>query len=468
MLPDPYVPHEKELKTILEQVIAETHVPGIGIVASVNGRQASAFVGVAAFGQRYELSDQSRFEMSCLMKLFLSLVAVELASKGTLDVNRPLEEYLPELRLECFHGEKPCVRHLLSHTSGYRGLDVSNSRIRWNFTWERFIEHYAACGQSFLPGSVFNYEHSEHVILGRIIENICGEPATEVVKNRIFRPLGISPSCAKLDSSQQRAFVAQHTYSAKVGCYMPIAIPAFGPFWASSLPDATITLHEVIAVGENLLAIQNTVGGPAVFDPATLATLRRPGLTLPYQVSSGVRAEEAPIAFGPVCAHYRDGVIGHNASMFGQTCSLRMDLSQNVAVAVGVNAWSPYARDNVLNRALALISRCTDFGDEVARSNGPSFPLEHLTGGFPPDVLAGSYMGSYFGEVHVSCTTTHLHFDLGQPGTARSRISAFPDQFPLYKIESPVPIMLGFFNDPTDRDSPALMVGVHAYKKQPV
>src|SRR5581483_9221116 len=89
-----------------------------------------------------------------------------------------------------------------------------------------------------------------------------------------------------------------------------------------------------------------------LFSAATLSAMKKAGPLLPPQVVSGLRSEEIPTSFGMGFGLYRNGILGHNGSMSGQTCTLKIDLLNDVAIAVGVNAWVPYARDSAVSRDL--------------------------------------------------------------------------------------------------------------------
>jgi CubicO group peptidase (beta-lactamase class C family) len=452
------------LRDIAMRLQARTQVPGLAVAMSMQGKRTSACAGLAALGHSHPPSDLSRFEMSCLMKLFSSLVALELHNEGILDIDVPVEEYVAGLRSGQGAEEKIRVRHLLAHSSGYRGVDISNSQVRWNFSWGRFIQHCRDNGQSFVPGSVFNYEHSEHVVLDEIISRTYGRTAPEAVRQRIFEPLGIAPGRAKTDLSEGASYVAQHTWSSRQERFIPMALPPFSDFWAGSLPDATLTLQEVLTVAEALLG---TGPGSTLFSKRTLTQLQAPGLGLPSQVASGPLAEELPIAFGTGCAQYGHGVLGHNGSMTGQTCAVRIDPARGVAVAVGVNAWVPFARDRAAKLALALASDQPEPADIPGGSlEKIPFPLERLLNGLSPEVIPGCYLGSYFGEIHVCRDGRSLHFDLGPAGPRRPRISTVSAEEGTYVLDSQLPVSFGFFQDPVDANRPALMMGVHAYKRQ--
>ena len=75
--------------------------------------------------------------------------------------------------------ERICAWHLLNHTSGYRGVDVSDGAVRWGFSWDKLVRHLQQHERLFAPGAVFNYEHTEHVLLAELIRRQSGRMAAE-------------------------------------------------------------------------------------------------------------------------------------------------------------------------------------------------------------------------------------------------------------------------------------------------
>src|SRR5690606_7121332 len=129
-----------------------------------------------------------RFQLGCIMKLLLAATTLELACGGSLDLDAPLAEYLPELR-SARRRDAILLRHLLSHTGGYQGTDILDAASR-ALTWERFVAYLHSAPQVFRSGTVFNYEHSEAVVLERILERATGEESVALVRRIVLEPLG--------------------------------------------------------------------------------------------------------------------------------------------------------------------------------------------------------------------------------------------------------------------------------------
>jgi CubicO group peptidase (beta-lactamase class C family) len=459
-------PPQEHLQEILAGIRAATRVPGLGIAVSVNGKRVDAYSGEPALGQQHTFSARSRFQLSCLMKLLLSLTVLELSDDGIIDLEQPIEEYLPEFIGWQQSAGVLCVRHLMTHASGYRGVDISNSRVRWNYSWEHFIRHCRAQQYHFPPGSVFNYEHTEHVILGEIVRRVCGREAPTVIQERILSPLNIRLSCTKSDKNSGESYVAQHAYALDRNAFVPVSLAELCRFWDTSLSGATLTLQDMLSLGEALLTDRNSPEACALFADNTRAALQVAGPPLPPQVASGISSEQMPESFGLGFAHYSNGILGHNGSTFGQTCTLRVDRARKVVLAVGINAWAPNARDRAVSRTLACIAS-NGHSDYLSTPAALSqFKLERLMNGFTTRDIVGRYLGSYYGEIQVSWAHDTFVFDLGSIGPKRPRITAVAaTAHGDYVIQSSTPALVGFFKDPERHGVPALMMGMHAYKR---
>src|SRR5690606_34416731 len=185
------------IEAFLARVVRETGVPGIAVAIHAEGRQVLIAAGRTGRG-RPPMSTQHRFHAGCTIKLLLAIVALELAARGRLALDAPIAEPLPELR-GTIHGESVCVSHLLSHTSGYRGTHLLDAVTR-DLDWAGLIAYLRTAPQLFAPGSVFSYEHTEAVLLGRIIERATGRDPLALVREMLLDPLGIA--CGRLQESQ--------------------------------------------------------------------------------------------------------------------------------------------------------------------------------------------------------------------------------------------------------------------------
>lgn len=449
----PSIPSRADILYGLNAICAETGVPGVSVAASHDGQCQTYHAGVAVAGTAEPLTEQSRFEVSCLMKFFVAIMAQKLIRRGLLDPSAAIGNYLPELAGSAA-GARITVGHLLSHASGYHGLDVMDARIKWGHSWQKLVDQIRGAALLFPPGEVFSYEHSEHVLAGGILQRIACKTLDQMLREELLDPLGISVGQAKEDRRVQ-AFVGQHVPGGAPGKFAPVNQPPFSGFWRASLPDMTIRLKDVVRIGNWLLQESN-----AWFR----SILERQVICLPAQATAGPQTELIPTSFGQVCGRYDGGFLGHNGSMVGQTVALRIDPARRAVFAAGVNAWVPFARD----RAIRLVSGRETARNEAANSapaGSDGIEPHKLTGGFSVTDLAGTYDGGFARQVVVEREDDGLSMLVGAPGSRRRRITVARRPDGRCEFGPNQHVSCTFTAHPED-GSPVFHLGVHAYRRR--
>jgi CubicO group peptidase (beta-lactamase class C family) len=447
-------PSQKDLLDELTAIREETGIPGISVAVSQAGMRTYAHVGVADVSATAPLSDQSRFEVSCLMKLFMSLIAQKLISSGLLDSSRPIGSYLAELS-SCISGQRISVGNLLSHTSGYRGVDVTDARVKWAHSWQKLIDQLEREELLFPPGQVFSYEHSEHVLLGEILRRVTGRTVDQLLNEELLEPLGIKTHRAR-DNQHGEAFVAQHVPAKEPRKFVPTNQPAFSEFWRASLPDMTIRLQDVLTIGEWILDETDSRFQDAVYHQV---------IEIPPQVTSSRRAELIPMSFGHVCGRYDVGLFGHNGSVLGQSVALRIDAAERALYVVGINAWVPHARDRVIRFASGRVGPYRKEGLNAERQAEGIAPSD-LSKLFSYEHLAGIYDGGFARQVAVEAGDSGgMSMLVGAPGSRQRRITVTRRADGLCEFGPNQDVSCVFTAHPVD-SSPVLHLGVHAYRKR--
>lgn len=438
----------------LREIRARTAVPGISVVASFDGVRVSSHCGVADLETASPLTEASRFEMSCLMKFLVSVLAQKLRHRGVVSLSEPLSTWLPELS-GSFAGQRITLGHLLSHTSGYRGLDVSDARVKWGQSWERLIEQLRCEPLLFPPGSVFSYEHSEHVLAGEILVRATGRSLRELLDQEILDPLGIVVGNARQDRRDD-SFVSQHV-PAGMHKFTNTRQPAFSEFWRASLPDMTVRLQDVLAVGEWILQEGNE---------SLNAALGNQVIELPHQYASSGLAELVPASFGHVCGKYESGLLGHNGSTVGQTIALRIDAGRRSVYVVGLNAWVPHARDAAIRLMSGDAPPLREPDPDDGSTQG-SLVAEQMFAEFSFSDLVGTYDGGFASQITIDAQgDDSLQMLVGAPGPRQRRIVVERRKEGGYEFCGNLSLSCAFSAHPVDQ-SPVLHLGVHTYRRRP-
>ncbi|MGV2915687.1 serine hydrolase domain-containing protein [Streptomyces alfalfae] len=138
-----------------------------------------------------------RFRAGSVTKIVTAAVALQLAAEGDLDLDAPLQRYMPEL----FKGAKSGngkdfdpipVRSLLNYTSGLKSGDGFDDEFahRYDTLDPRTVVASAiAKGPEHAPGDEQHYRNIGYTVLGLLIERITGDSYARQAAQRIFRPL---------------------------------------------------------------------------------------------------------------------------------------------------------------------------------------------------------------------------------------------------------------------------------------
>lgn len=447
------------LKDRLEAVVQDTcrgsQIPGVSVAASLGGERAAVALGTTAAGSGIPMSPAARFQLGCITKVLTCVMAMQLAHEEKIDLDATIDRYLPDLAGTghgCERGIR--VRHLGTHTSGYRGLSPARPEYGYFYSWPKFVEFFKGTEQVFRPGSAFNYEHTECVILGEVIRRVTGSSAETLLRDLILAPLQLASGSIEGDAGHPELRVADHSLDQSRGQYVTVRSVPFCAFWASSLSSMTISTVDLVTLGEVLSGLRRApgIGGEVVSEVV------RQAVQIPGGVG-GPQREVTPRSFGFGCAQYAPGVLGHNGSARGQTCGLRFSPAAGFVVAVALNSWDPHARDSLLQSLLEALL--------------PGAPGESVVSPVPPqlrfDEMEGTYVGCVQGiEVEAKRRGDCLACIIGGlagPGGQKITVELELDEAGELRAKCPLRhLSVGFFRE-EHTGAPAMLVGLNAFRK---
>ncbi len=181
-----------ELDRRVQAHLDNNNIPG-GLVAVVSrGRIIHLKTyGMANVELSVPVTDSTVFEIGSISKQFASAAAMLLVQENKLGLDDPIHQYLTDLPSEWLG---VTVRQLLTHTSGIpdyeeiRTYDV----YRFRLTPEEVIRIAHSRPMDFAPGTGWYYSNTGYFLLSMIVERIEGRPLGQVLKARIFGPLGMT------------------------------------------------------------------------------------------------------------------------------------------------------------------------------------------------------------------------------------------------------------------------------------
>ncbi len=139
------------------------------------------------------------YHWASITKTFTAIAILQLRDRGLLRLDDPAVRYVPELRqVHTPYGamEDVTIRHLLSHSAGFRGGTWPwGGDQEWHphepTEWSQLVSMMPYTRLHFPPGSRFSYSNPGVIFLGRIVESVSGDVFEAYVDKNIFRPLGM-------------------------------------------------------------------------------------------------------------------------------------------------------------------------------------------------------------------------------------------------------------------------------------
>ena len=190
-------PVNREIDTLMQRY--DGPVPGAALLVLRDGKALIARgYGYANLEQREPVTAKSNFRLASVTKQFTAAAILLLAEDGKLTLDDPLRKWLPSLPAET---DAITLRHLLTHTSGlvdYEDvMDPADTRQVFDADVLRLLE-----GQhrlEFAPGSSWRYSNSGYSLLALVVERASGMRFAAFLRARIFMPLRMGGTLARMD-----------------------------------------------------------------------------------------------------------------------------------------------------------------------------------------------------------------------------------------------------------------------------
>ncbi|MDG4865145.1 serine hydrolase, partial [Streptomyces sp. T-3] len=315
----------------LTELAARHRVPGAVLGIARGDELALAACGVLNKDTGVTATEDSLFQIGSLTKVWTTTLIMQLVDEGKLDLDTPVADVLPELRLSDPGAAKQVtVRQLLTHTSGIDG-DLFTDTGRGDDCLERYADHLGTAAQIHPPGATFSYCNSGFVLAGRIIEKLTGMSWDSALKERLCTPLGLTRTVTLPEEALRFRTAMGHDAP---GDEDPRPVPAWGlPRSAGPAGLITATAADVLAFARMHLAGGRTADGTRVLSGQAASAMTDRQVDLPDVHTLGDSWGLGWIRFD--WGGHR--TVGHDGNTLGQSAFLRLLPDQNLAVTLLTN-----------------------------------------------------------------------------------------------------------------------------------
>ncbi|WP_262710086.1 serine hydrolase [Hymenobacter aquaticus] len=166
----------------------QLRIPGLQLAVVHHGNIVKlGHYGLANVQDSVPVDRTTLFPINSITKAFVGVAVMQLVEAGKLDVAAPVGRYLPELPA-AWRGIT--VRQLLTHTSGLpdilpEGVQVTadDQLTAWKAVQAQPLESQ--------PGEKFSYNQTNYLLVGKLIDQLSGQPFTRFIEDRQLRVAGL-------------------------------------------------------------------------------------------------------------------------------------------------------------------------------------------------------------------------------------------------------------------------------------
>lgn len=192
--------HAQLPERAIDSVMARYAVPGgpgASLLVVRDGQVVLAKgYGLANIETREPVTPETNFRLASLSKQFTAAAVMLLVADGKLRYDDQVSSLVAGLPA---FARGVTVRNLLNHTSGLPDYEdfVPDSQTRQVHDAEvpALISH--AKGMKFAPGTHYSYSNTGYCLLALVVEHVTGQHFADVLRTRIFTPLGMTNTMAR-------------------------------------------------------------------------------------------------------------------------------------------------------------------------------------------------------------------------------------------------------------------------------
>ncbi|SMF69836.1 serine hydrolase domain-containing protein [Pseudobacteriovorax antillogorgiicola] len=181
------------MQNSLDDYIHFTGEPGIAM--SINLPQGISWQGASGVSNiktQAPLSPNDLMEIGSNTKTFVSVVTLQLAEEGLINLEDPLAKHLPQYS----KWSDITIRQLLQMSAGIPDYSQAEDLVAQLFpnisrSWspEEIINLIYESPLDYSPGEDCSYSQTNYIVLGLLIETVTGQPLAQEFRTRIFDPL---------------------------------------------------------------------------------------------------------------------------------------------------------------------------------------------------------------------------------------------------------------------------------------
>jgi CubicO group peptidase (beta-lactamase class C family) len=311
-----------QLDEYVARHLRETGAPGLTLaLANREGLIRVSIYGFADMKAGLKVVPETMFEIGSISKSFVGLALMQLREEGKLDLNKPIVEYLPWLKINSKF-EPVTTHHILSHSAGLPGVPLLLDALLTDL-WT-----------AYSPGKQFLYSNTGYNILGFLVEALDKRPFAESMRVRLLEPLGMTATSPVI-SNEIRPRMA-------IG-YEPMSegrpFPLHGTLAEAQWLEMDMAAGSIASTPADMAKYIRMLVNRGALPKGRLVSEETFNLFIKPAIKSPFRGEDASYGYGlwvsEIEGHTR---LRHTGGMVAFSSSLDADITSGVGAFASVNA----------------------------------------------------------------------------------------------------------------------------------
>src|ERR671931_459591 len=199
-----------QIQDRVSELLSEYKIPSAAISVLHDGAITDFAIGVRNISTGEGATTETVYQCGSMTKTWTALAFMQLVDEGTVDLDEPVRTYLPGFTVaDPGASAKVTPRHLLCHTNGIE--EAYGDPGEDDDVHERMVENIAGAPQVFPLGHTHGYSAAlGYAILARILEVHDGKRWDDVMRDRLFDPMGLTSTNSRHEQVDEARAATGH------------------------------------------------------------------------------------------------------------------------------------------------------------------------------------------------------------------------------------------------------------------
>lgn len=200
-----FTPDKLPIERMARQFMDKTQSPGVAIAVVYGGKTDLYFFGVMDLKTKQAISKDTIFEIGSVSKVFTSTLLGMAVAESAVNLQQPIEGSLPKVLQESsFPIDRITFEQLATHTSGLP-RNPKNFVEGEPYPLTKEIVYLSHWQPPYKPGTRYSYSNLGFGVLGLCLSYIYGAPYSQLLQQKLLRPIGMKKTGLIVDESPNYA-----------------------------------------------------------------------------------------------------------------------------------------------------------------------------------------------------------------------------------------------------------------------